>query len=100
MSGEKMGLDRVAGDYMGMLATVMNGIAFSDLLTQVGIPNRVLTSIKMDTVAEMFIHKRALKHMELGRVVICVAGTGNPYSTTDSAAVLKALELKCDVMIK
>lgn len=100
MSGEKMGLDRVAGDYMGMLATVMNGVAFSDLLTQIGIPNRVMSCIKMEAVAESFIQKRALKHLELGRVVICVAGTGNPYCTTDSAAVLKALELKCDVMIK
>jgi uridylate kinase len=100
MSGEKMGLDRVAGDYMGMLATVMNGVAFADLLTQMGIPNRVMTSVKMEAVAESFIQKRALKHLELWRVVICVAGTGNPYCTTDSAAVLKALELKCDVMIK
>lgn len=100
MSGEKMWLDRVAGDYMGMLATVMNGIAFADLLTQMGISNRVMSCIKMETVAESFIQKRAVKHLELGRVVICVAGTGNPYCTTDSAAVLKSLELKCDVMIK
>jgi uridylate kinase len=100
VAGEKMWLDRAAGDYAGMLATVINGIAFADLLEQIDIPVRVMSALQMPQVAEPFIRKRALKHLQLGRVLICVAGTGNPYCTTDSAAVLKALELNCDVMIK
>jgi uridylate kinase len=85
---------------MGMLATVINGMALGNVLEQHGRQVRVMSSLDIPRVAETFIRKRALKHLEKGRIVICVAGTGNPYFTTDSAAVLRALELNCDQMIK
>ncbi|HYO77675.1 MAG TPA: uridine monophosphate kinase, partial [Thermoanaerobaculia bacterium] len=94
------GIDRVAGDHMGMLATVMNGIALQDALERRNIPTRVTTAISMSQVAEPFIRRRAIRHLEKNRVVICAAGTGNPFFTTDSAAALRAAELKCDIIFK
>ncbi len=94
------GMDRATADYMGMLATVMNGLALQDGLEQHGIPSRVLTAIEMRAVAEPFIRRRAIRHMEKGRVVVFAAGTGNPYFTTDTAAALRAMEIKADVILK
>jgi len=94
------GIDRVAGDHMGMLATVINAIALQDALERRDIPTRVTTAITMAEVAEPFIRRRAIRHLEKGFVVICAAGTGNPYFTTDSAAALRAAELKCDIIFK
>jgi uridylate kinase len=94
------GIDRVAGDHMGMLATVINAIALQDALERRSIPTRVTTAITMAEVAEPFIRRRAIGHLEKKRVVICAAGTGNPYFTTDSAAALRAAELKCDIIFK
>jgi uridylate kinase len=94
------GIDRVAGDHMGMLATVINAIALQDSLERRGVPTRVTTAITMSEVAEPFIRRRAIRHLEKGRVVICAAGTGNPFFTTDSAAALRASELKCDIIFK
>jgi uridylate kinase len=94
------GMDRSAADYMGMLATVMNSVALQDSLEKLGVPTRVQTAIEMRQVAEPFILRRAIRHLEKGRVVIFAAGTGNPYFTTDSAAVLRALEIGADVIFK
>jgi uridylate kinase len=94
------GMDRATGDYMGMLATVINGLALQDALEQHGILTRVLSAIEMRAVAEPFIRRRAVRHLEKGRTLIFAAGTGNPYFTTDTAAALRALEIKADVIMK
>ena len=94
------GLDRASADYMGMLATVMNGIALGDAIEKNGKPVRIVSALEIPRVSESFIRRRCLKHIERGRIVIAVAGTGNPYFTTDSAAVLRALELNCDCLVK
>lgn len=94
------GMDRATGDYMGMLATVMNGLALQDAIEKAGVQTRVMTGIEMDKVAEPFIRRRAERHLEKGRVVLLVAGTGNPYFTTDTAAALRAVELHTDVVLK
>jgi uridylate kinase len=93
-------LDRTVADYMGMLATVINGLAFQDVLEKLGIPTRVLTAIEMERIAEPYIRRRAIRHLEKGRVVIFVAGTGNPYFTTDTAAALRAMEIGADAILK
>lgn len=100
ISGAAKGLDRSSADAMGMLATVMNGIALGDAIEKLGQPVRIASAIEMPKVAEPFVRRRALKHLSLGRIVVAVAGTGNPYFTTDSAAVLRALELHCDCVVK
>ena len=94
------GMDRATADYMGMLATVINGLALQDALEQQGVNTRVVTAIEMRAVAEPFIRRRAIRHLEKGRVVIFAAGTGNPYFTTDTAAALRAMEIKADVILK
>jgi uridylate kinase len=94
------GIDRVAGDHMGMLATVINAIAMQDALERRGAQTRVTSAITMAEVAEPFIRRRAIRHLEKARIVICAAGTGNPYFTTDSAAALRASELKCEIIFK
>lgn len=94
------GLDRVQGDYMGMLATVMNGMALQSALENIGIQTRLLTAIEMKEIGEPFIRRRAVRHLEKGRVVIFGAGTGNPYFTTDTAASLRAIEIEADVVLK
>lgn len=100
LSGTGQGMDRVQGDHMGMLATVINGLALQSALENQGVETRLQTAIKIDEVAEPFIRRRAMRHLEKGRVVIFGAGTGNPYFTTDSAAVLRAIEIKADVILK
>ncbi|MCM8792326.1 MAG: uridine monophosphate kinase, partial [Candidatus Omnitrophica bacterium] len=87
-------------DYMGMLATVINGLALQDALEKLGLPTRVMTAIEMQRVAEPYIRRRAIRHLEKGRIVIFVAGTGNPYFTTDTAAALRAMEINADVILK
>lgn len=94
------GMERVTADHMGMLATVMNSLALQDALERVGLPTRVLTGIEVRAVAEPYIQRRALRHLEKGRVIIFGAGTGNPYFTTDTAASLRAMEIDADVLIK
>jgi uridylate kinase len=94
------GMDRATGDYMGMLATVINALAMQDALEQQDVPCRVVSAVEMRAVAEPFIRRRAMRHMEKGRVVIFAAGTGNPYFTTDTAAALRAMEMKADVILK
>jgi uridylate kinase len=94
------GMDRATGDYMGMLATVMNGLALQDAMETAGIETRVMTAIGMDEVAEPYIRRRAVRHLEKGRVVILAAGTGNPYFTTDTAAALRAVEIGASVLLK
>jgi uridylate kinase len=94
------GLDRTTGDYMGMLATVINGLALQDALEKEGVPTRVQTAIEIQQVAEPYIRRRAIRHLEKGRVVIFVGGTGNPYFSTDTAAALKASEIGADVLLK
>lgn len=94
------GMDRVQGDYMGMLATMINSMALQSALENAGIKTRLLSAIKMDEIAEPFIRRRAVRHLEKGRVVIFGAGTGNPYFTTDSAASLRAIEVEADVILK
>ncbi len=94
------GIDRVAGDHMGMLATVMNSIALQNALEQVDVYTRVMSAIKINRVCEDYIQRRAIRHLEKGRVVVFAAGTGNPFFTTDSAASLRAIEIKADVMLK
>jgi uridylate kinase len=96
----RKGMDRVQADYMGMLATVINAMAVQDLLERKGLETRVMTAIRMDQIAEPYIRRRALRHMEKGRVVLFAAGTGNPYFSTDTAAVLRAIEMESDVVIK
>ena len=93
-------MDRATGDYIGMLATVMNGLALQDALERAGVPTRVMTAIAMNEVAEPYIRRRAVRHLEKGRVVIFVAGTGNPYFTTDTAAALRAVEIGAEVLLK
>lgn len=100
LSASKQGIDRATADYMGMLATVMNSLAIQDALEKLDVPTRLQTAIEMRAVAEPFIRRRALRHMEKGRVVILAAGVGSPYFTTDTGAALRALELKCNVLIK
>jgi uridylate kinase len=97
---ERGGFDRATGDNMGMLGTIINGIAVGEAIEEEGVPVRVMSAIPTHRVAEDFIRLRALRHLEKGRVVISVGGTGNPYFTTDSAAVLRALELHCDCVVK
>jgi uridylate kinase len=94
------GMDRATADYMGMLATVINGLALQDALERQNVLTRVVTAIEMRAVAEPFIRRRAIRHLEKGRVVIFAAGTGNPYFTTDTAAALRAMEIKADVILK
>lgn len=94
------GFDRTSADYMGMLATVMNALAVQNALEQIGQDTRVLSAIPMDTVCEPYIRRRAMRHMERGRIVIFAAGTGNPYFTTDTAAALRAAEMGCDALFK
>jgi uridylate kinase len=94
------GMDRATADYMGMLATVINGLALQDAMEHHGVNTRVVTAIEMRAVAEPFIRRRAIRHLEKGRVVIFAAGTGNPYFTTDTAAALRAMEIKADVIMK
>jgi uridylate kinase len=93
------GMDRAQSDYMGMLATVINALALQDALEHAGLSTRVQTGIEMPSVAEPFIRRRAIRHMEKGRIVILAAGTGNPYFTTDTAAALRAIELNCEVLL-
>ena len=100
MRAEKMGIDRVQGDYMGMLATVINGMALQSALEGIGVDTRLQTAIKMEQIAEPYIKRRATRHLEKGRVVIFGAGTGNPYFTTDTAATLRAIESGADVILK
>ena len=100
LSAATEGLDRVTGDHMGMLATVINSLAVQDALEAVQVSARVLSAIEIRQMAEPFIRRRALRHMEKGRVVIIAAGTGNPYFTTDTAAALRAMEMKADVLMK
>jgi uridylate kinase len=100
LAGEKGGTDRTTGDHMGMLATVINALALQSALENVGIETRVQTAISMPAVAEPFIRRKAMRHLEKGRVVIFGAGTGNPYFTTDSAAALRASEIGADVLMK
>ena len=96
----RAGMDRVTGDYMGMLATVINALAVQSVLEGKGITTRVLSAIPMSTVCEPYIRRRAVRHMEKGRVVIFAAGTGNPFFTTDTAAALRAVEMGCDALLK
>lgn len=96
----KMGMDRVSADYMGMLGTVINALAFQDILEREGVDTRVMTAIRMDELAEPFIRRRAMRHLEKGRVVVFAAGTGNPYFSTDTAAVLRGIQMKADIIIK
>jgi len=100
VAGASNGIDRVQGDYMGMLATAINGLALQSAIEATGIKTRLLTAIKMEQVAEPFIKRRAVRHLEKGRVVIFGCGTGNPYFTTDTAAVLRAIEIGADVILK
>jgi len=100
LAASARGMDRSTADYMGMLATVINALALQDALEHSGVPTRVLTAIEMRAVAEPFIRRRAIRHLEKGRVVIFAAGTGNPYFTTDTAAALRAMEIKAEVILK
>ena len=100
VAGAQNGIDRVQADYMGMLATVINGLALQNALESIDIPTRLQTAIKMESIAEPFIKRKATRHLEKGRVVIFGSGTGNPYFTTDSAAVLRAIEINADVILK
>ena len=96
----QQGMDRVSADYMGMLATVINALALQDALERSGVETRVMTAIRMEQLAEPYIRRRALRHIEKGRVVLFAGGTGNPYFTTDTAAVLRAIEMEADVILK
>ena len=100
LAGASNGMDRVQGDHMGMLATIINGLALQSALEDSGLETRLQTAIKINEVAEPFIRRRAMRHLEKGRVVIFGGGTGNPYFTTDSAAVLRAIEVEADVILK
>ena len=100
LSAEKAGMDRVQADYMGMLATVINCMALQDALEKTGVKTRLLTAIKMEQICEPFIRRRAVRHLEKGRIVIFGAGTGNPYFTTDTAASLRAVEIQADAVLK
>jgi len=100
LAASARGMDRATADYMGMLATVINALALQDALEQLGLVTRVITAIEMRAVAEPFIRRRAIRHLEKKRVVIFAAGTGNPYFTTDTAAALRAMEIKAEVILK
>jgi uridylate kinase len=100
LSGAAEGMERASADYMGMLATVMNALAMQNALERVGVDTRVQSAIRMDSVCEPYIRRRAMRHLEKGRVVIFAAGTGNPYFTTDTAAALRAAEMNCDALFK
>lgn len=100
VAGSARGMDRASSDYMGMLATVINALALQDALEKTGVPTRVQTAIHMAQVAEPYIRRRAIRHLEKGRVVIFAAGTGNPYFTTDTAAALRAMEIGADILLK
>jgi len=100
VSGAAKGMDRVQGDYMGMLATIINGMALQGALEDIGLKTRLQTAIEMDKIAEPFIKRRAVRHLEKGRVVIFAGGTGNPYFTTDSSGALRALEINADILAK
>ncbi len=100
IAGAAAGMDRAQADYMGMLATVMNALGVQSALEKMGVPTRVQSAISMESVCEPYIRRRAERHMEKGRVVIFAAGTGNPFFTTDTAAALRATEMKCDAMLK
>jgi uridylate kinase len=100
LAASARGMDRSTGDYMGMLATVMNGLAIQDALEQSGCPTRVMSAIAMNEICEPYIRRRAVRHLEKGRVVVMVAGTGNPYFTTDTAATLRAVEVHAQVILK
>jgi uridylate kinase len=99
-SASAEGMDRVSADYMGMLATVINALALQDVLERVGVQTRVLTAIRMESLAEPYIRRRAVRHLEKGRLVIFAGGTGNPFFSTDTAAVLRALEIEAEVLLK
>jgi uridylate kinase len=100
VSAAAIGMERASADYMGMLATVINALALQNCLDSLGVPSRVLSAIPMTTVCEPYIRRRAIRHMEKGRVVIFAAGTGNPFFTTDTAAALRAVEMGCDALMK
>ena len=100
VSGSSEGVDRVQGDYMGMLATIINGLALQSALENIEVPTRLQTAINIEAIAEPYIKRRAVRHLEKNRVVIFSAGTGNPFFTTDSAAVLRAIEINADVILK
>jgi len=100
MAASEQGMERASADYMGMLATIMNSLAMQDSLEKMGMDTRVMTAISMKEVAEPYIRRRAIRHLEKGRVVICAAGTGNPYFTTDTAAALRAMEVKAKAILK
>jgi uridylate kinase len=100
LAASATGMDRATGDYIGMLATVMNGLALQDAIERAGIPVRVMSAIAMNEIAEPYIRRRAVRHLEKGRVTIFVAGTGNPYFTTDTAAALRAVEIDAQVLLK
>jgi uridylate kinase len=100
LAGAAKGIERATADYMGMLATVMNALAMQAVLERMAIPTRVQSAIPMETVCEPYIRRRAIRHMEKGRVVIFAAGTGNPFFTTDTAAALRAVEMNCQAMLK
>ncbi len=100
LAASARGMDRATGDYMGMLATVMNGLAIQDALEQADCPTRVMSAIAMNEICEPYIRRRAVRHLEKGRVVVMVAGTGNPYFTTDTAATLRAVEVHAEVILK
>jgi uridylate kinase len=99
-TASREGLDRVSADYMGMLATVINALALQDVLEKVGVDTRVMTAIRMESVAEPYIRRRAIRHLEKGRLIIFAAGTGNPFFSTDTAGVLRALEIEAEVILK
>jgi uridylate kinase len=100
MEGEDSGVDRVQGDYMGMLATMINGMALQNALEKTGMQTRLMSAIKMEQICEPYIRRRAIRHLEKGRIIILGAGTGNPYFTTDTAASLRAIEIGADVILK
>jgi uridylate kinase len=99
-TASREGLDRVCADYMGMLATVINALALQDVLEKIGVDTRVMTAIRMESVAEPYIRRRAIRHLEKGRLIIFAAGTGNPFFSTDTAGVLRALEIEAEVILK
>jgi uridylate kinase len=99
-SASRDGLDRVSADYMGMLGTVINALALQDVLEKIGVDTRVMTAVRMESVAEPYIRRRAIRHLEKGRLIIFAAGTGNPFFSTDTAGVLRALEIEAEVILK
>jgi len=100
LKASQSGMDRVTADHMGMLATVINSLSLQDRLEQIGVPTRVMSAIRMDTFAERYIRRRAVRHLEKGRVIIMAAGTGNPFFTTDTAASLRAIEIGAEIILK